>query len=85
VSAVIYTLCALTAALCAVLLLRAYKRTRTQMLFWSGLCFVGLTVSNILLVFDRILLPTTDLSTARLSAGLIALLLLIYGLVMEED
>jgi FtsH-binding integral membrane protein len=85
VSALIYTLCALTAALCAVLLLRAYSRTRTQMLFWSGLCFLGLTVSNILLVLDRIVLPTTDLSTARLSASLVALLLLIYGLVMGED
>jgi hydrogenase/urease accessory protein HupE len=85
VSAVIYSLCALTAALCAVLLLRGYRRTRAQMLFWSGLCFVGLTASNVLLVLDRIVLPTVDLSIARLSVALVALLLLIYGLVMGED
>lgn len=84
-SAIIYSLCALTALLCAILLLRAYARTRTRMLFWSGLCFAGLTASNILLVIDRIVLPLADLSTARLGAGLVALLLLIYGLVMEED
>ena len=84
-SAVIYSLCALTALLCAVLLLRAYARTRTRMLFWSGLCFVGLTASNILLVLDRIVLPLMNLSTARLAAGLVAVLLLIYGLIMEED
>ena len=84
-SAVIYSLCALTALLCAILLLRAYTRTRTRMLFWSGLCFVGLTASNVLLVLDRVLLPLVDLSTARLGVGLVAVLLLIYGLVMEED
>ena len=84
-SAVIYSLCALTALLCAVLLLRAYSRTHTRLLFWSGLCFAGLTVSNVLLVLDRIVLPLMDLSTARLLTGLVALLLLIYGLVMEED
>ena len=84
-SAVIYSLCALTALLCAILLLRAYARTRTRLLFWSGLCFVGLTASNIVLVLDRVVLPLVDLSTARLGVGLVALLLLIYGLVMEED
>jgi hypothetical protein len=85
VSAVIYSLCTLTALLCAVLLFRAYARTRTRMLFWSALCFVGLTASNALLVLDRIVLPLVNLSTPRLLAGLVALLLLIYGLVMEED
>lgn len=84
-SAVIYSLCALTALLCAVLLLRAYRRTRTRLLFWSGLCFAGLTASNVVLVLDKIVLPMMDLSTARLATGLVALLLLVYGLVMEED
>ena len=31
----IYVLCALTSALCAVLLLRAFARTRVRLLFWS--------------------------------------------------
>ena len=84
-SAIIYTLCALTALACAVLLLRAYRRTRARLLFWSGLCFAGLTASNVLLVLDKIVLPLVDLSTARLAVGLVALLLLVYGLVMEED
>jgi hypothetical protein len=83
--AVIYSLCALTAALCAVLLLRGYSRTRTRMLFWSGLCFAGLTLGNIVLVLDRIVFPAVDLTTARLAVSLVALLLLIYGLVMGED
>jgi hypothetical protein len=85
VSAVIYGLCALTALICAVLLLRAYASTRSRPLFWSGLCFAGLTVSNVLLVLDRIVLPFVDLTTPRLLVGLVALLLLIYGLVMGDD
>jgi hypothetical protein len=83
--AIIYGLCALTCLLCAVLLLRAYLRSRARMLFWSGLCFVGLTASNVLLVIDRIVLPLADLSTARLAVALVAVLLLVYGLVMEGD
>jgi FtsH-binding integral membrane protein len=83
--AIIYSLCALTCLLCAVLLLRAYLRSRARMLFWSGLCFVGLTASNVLLVIDRIVLPLADLSTARLAVALVAVLLLVYGLVMEGD
>ena len=84
-SVLIYGLCALTALVCAVLLLRAYGRTHMRLLYWSGLCFAGLTTSNVLLVLDKIVLPLVDLSTARLAASLVALLLLIYGLVMEED
>ncbi len=83
--AIIYGLCALTCLLCAVLLLRAYLRSRARVLFWSGLCFVGLTAGNVLLVLDRIVLPLADLSTARLAVALVSVLLLLYGLVMEGD
>ena len=34
---IIYFLCALSALLCAVLLRRAYMRTRFRLLLWSGL------------------------------------------------
>jgi hypothetical protein len=83
--AIIYGLCALTCLLCAVLLLRAYLGSRARVLFWSGLCFVGLTASNVLLVIDRIVLPLVDLSTPRLAIALVSVLLLLYGLVMEGD
>lgn len=84
-SAVIYSLCAFTAILCAVLLMRAYARTRTRLLFWSGSCFVGLTLGNVLLVVDRLVLPMVDLSMARIAVALVSVLLLLYGLVMEGD
>ena len=84
-AAIIYSLCALTCLICALMLLRAYGHTRSRMLFWSGACFVGLTAGNILLVVDRILLPATDLTTARLTVGLVSVLLLLYGLTTEGD
>ena len=85
-SAIIYTLCALTALACTVLLMRSARRSRSSMLFWSGACFAGLTVGNTLLVLDRIVFPTeVDLSTARLAVALVSVLLLLYGLIMEGD
>jgi hypothetical protein len=85
VAALIYFLCALTCLVAAVMLLRAWQRSRLALLFWSGLCFVFLAASNGMLVLDRIVLPDVDLSTARFAAAFIGLLLLLYGLIMESD
>ena len=84
-AAVIYSLCALTGLACAILLLRGYQKTRVHLLLWSGLCFVGLTASNVFLVLDRIVYPDMDLSIMRLSSAFIGMLLLLYGLVWESD
>ena len=81
----IYTLCALTAIAGAVLLLRTYWRTRFRLLMWSGLCFAGLGINNVLLVIDRVMFTSLDLSTWRLLTALFAVLLLLYGLVMESS
>ncbi len=83
-AAVIYLVCALTSLACAWLLLRTYRRTRFRLLLWSGLCFAGLTVNNVLLVLDRLVFLETDLSTARLLTGLAAMALLLYGLIGES-
>lgn len=80
----IYALCMLTSLGCAILLLRAYLRSRYRLLFWSGLCFTGLTLNNLLLFIDKITGPTLDLSTWRLVTALAALLPLLYGLIWEE-
>lgn len=85
-ASIIYTLCALTCLACAVLLLRGFRQTGGQLLLWSGLCFVGLTLSNIVLVVDRVVLgPEIDLSLARLTTAFLALLLLLFGLIWDHD
>lgn len=81
---VVYSLCALTSTVCAVLLIQGFLRTRSRLLLWSSLCFVGLVVNNLLLVVDRIFLPAVDLYTMRLFSALVALTLLVYGLIWES-
>ena len=77
----IYMLCALTAFACFGLLLRGWRANRAPLLFWSALCFAGLTVSNVLLVLDKLVLPNVDLTPLRSTVTLASLLLLIVGLV----
>lgn len=85
-AAVIYSLCAVTCLVAFVLLLRGWRVTRLRLLFWSALCFAGLSINNILLVLDKLIFPTqVDLSTWRLVTALIAVLLLLFGLIWEEE
>jgi hypothetical protein len=80
-----YALCALAALLCTLLLLRAWLRSPVRLLLWSGLCFAGLTVNNVLLVADRLVLVDTDLSLWRQLSALLSIGLLVAGLVLESD
>jgi hypothetical protein len=84
-AAVIYTLCAAAATICAWLLLRAWFRGRYRLLLWSGLCFVGLTINNLLLVADKLALPQVDLSVPRAVEALLSMAVLLYGLVWELE
>jgi hypothetical protein len=79
----IYFLCAGTSAACAALLLRGYSKTQVSLLFWSGLCFVGLSLGNILLVVDLVFVPQASLLVIRDVITLTSLAVLIYGLVWE--
>ena len=80
---IVYILCALTSLLCAVLLARAFARTRSRLLLWSALCFAGMALQNALLLVDKAT-PTIDLSIPRTLPALIGVLLLLYGLVWES-
>lgn len=79
----VYTLCALTSLACAVLLLRGYLRSRARLLLWSGLCFAGLAANNVLLLIDKRMVPTMDLSLWRSLPALAGVAILLYGLVWE--
>ena len=80
----VYVLCALTSLACAVLLLKGYRETRTRLLFWSSLCFAGLTINNVLLLVDLIVVPNIDLSLLRSSIAMASLMLLLFGLIWES-
>lgn len=84
-SGVIYALCALTAILCAVLLLQSYGRSAYRLLLWSGLCFSALAVNNLLLVLDKVVFLQVDLSVWRSGVALLAMCILLYGLVWDAE
>ncbi len=83
---VLYALVMLTCLACMVLLFRGYARSGVRLLLWSALCFVGLSVSNVMLFFDLALFPTElDLRPYRLWAALAGLAFLLYGFISEHD
>ena len=85
-AALIYGLCALTSITCFVLLFRSWRASGARLLFWSALCFAALSVNNVLLVLDRLIFPVeVDLHVWRLAWALAAVLLLLFGLIWEED
>jgi multidrug transporter EmrE-like cation transporter len=80
----VYLLCAATSATCALLLFRGYQQHHSRLLLWSHLCFVLLTLNNVLLFIDLIVVPTTlDLSLWRGATALAGVCLLLFGLVWE--
>lgn len=82
---IIYLLCAAAALICAVLLMRAYLRSRYRLLLWSGLCFAGLTLNNLILVLDKVIMVGPDLSVWRTSVALLAMAVLLYGLIWDAE
>jgi hypothetical protein len=85
VQSVVNILGSITVGLCALLLLRAYARVRQRLLLWSGLCFAGLTLSNVLVVVDLAVVPEFSMYAWRLAVAAVSLLLLLYGLIFESD
>ena len=75
-----------TSCACMLLLFRGYAASGTRLLLWSALCFVGLSVNNVLLFFDLVVFPTQlDLRPYRLLSALIGLLFLLYGFIWEAE
>jgi hypothetical protein len=83
VAEAIYLLSAATCLVAAAMLLRQYRRRRAPLLLWSFIAFIGLSINNVLVYVDLVLVTDADLSTPRAAAGAIAMLVLVYGLIWE--
>jgi len=81
----VYVLCGITSIACAILLFRGYRAHRTRLLFWSGICFAGLALNNILLFVDLVIIPDVDLTVWRSGVSLAAMMVLVFGLVWESQ
>lgn len=80
---IVYLLCAATSTACALLLIRGYRQSRSRLLLWSAVCFVGLALNNLLLLVDLSVVPTVDLSLWRVVPAVIGAGALLYALVWE--
>ncbi len=80
----VYVLCLATSAVCAGLLIRAYLRSRSSLLFWTAIGFVFLALNNLALVADMLIFERIDLWWVRSSAALIAIAVMIFGFIREE-
>jgi len=84
-STITYSLCALVALLCTWLLLRRWHHDRHRLLLWSGICFGGFTLNNILLVLDKVVYPEVDLMIYRACVALLSVAVLLYGLIWDAQ
>jgi len=83
ISALVYLMCALTSILCAILLYLHYKKNRTRLLLWSGICFLCLALNNIMLFIDLVLASQIDLSVARTLPAVIGFGVLVWGFIWD--
>ena len=60
-------------------------RSRSRLLLWSCVCFAGLTLNNVMLFIDKVVVTDVDLSAWRQVPAAVGLLCLIYGLIWETD
>jgi hypothetical protein len=75
----------LTSGACMVLLFRGYLRKRVRLLMWSAICFAGLTLNNIALLFDLVVFPDIDFRPVRMAAALAGMLVLLYGFIWDAE
>ena len=81
----VYLLCLLASTGCALLLQRAWRRTRTRLLLWSAAAFALLALNNLFVVADLLLLPDVNLIGLRHASALAAVAVLLYGFIWEVD
>lgn len=82
---IVYCLCFLTSAACAVLLGRMFVKSGVGMLFWSAACFVLLAIANFVVVLDLLVFPQLDFRNVRLWLSLAAVSLLLFGFTWDNE
>lgn len=83
-AATVYFMCAALSFACVVFLYQGYNNTKSRMLFWSSMGFLGFAINNILLFVDLIILSRDlDLSVVRTVPAVLGVLTLLYGFIKE--
>jgi hypothetical protein len=85
---VVYVLCGVASAGCAVLLLGVFWRHRSHvrpLVLWTGLCFAGFAISNSLVVIDLVFVRNGAVAVARAATACAATVLLLFGLIWDAS
>ncbi len=82
---VLYALAFCASFGCAILLMRGYRQFRYRLLLWSAICFGCLTLNNVFLFLDLVVLPGTDLRLARLITAMAGVLCMLYAFLWESE
>lgn len=85
INPILLLLAVLTGLACMGLLFRAYASSGVRLLLWSALCFVFLSLNNVLVFLDVVIFPEMDLRPYRLLAALVGILFLLYGFILEAE
>jgi hypothetical protein len=82
---ILISLAVLTSLACMLFLFRGYAASGIRLLLWSGVCFVFLSLNNVLLFLDILVFPEVDLRPYRVGASLMGILFLLYGFIWEVE
>jgi hypothetical protein len=83
--AIVYLLCFLTAAACALLLARTWWRTGMRLLLWSALCFLFLAGNSLVVILDLLVFTGADLAPVRTCFSLAAVCVLLFGFIWDRE
>lgn len=81
----VYLVSLFTSMACMLLLFRGYRHSGRLLLLCSALCFLFLSLNNLLLFVNVVLLPGIDLRTARGATALIGVAIMLYGFMWETE
>jgi hypothetical protein len=87
-STVVYALCALASATCALLLFRLFWKHRghtTRLALWTALSFTWFAISNAMVLVDVIVPTSVALAVVRAATACLAAGLLLFGLIWETE
>lgn len=82
---IVYSLGVITSIACALLLIRAYTRTRTRLILFSAIAFVLLAINATLVFIDIFWPPSGNLLPYRQAVSIGAVMVLIYGFLWEAE
>lgn len=82
---IVYILCFLLSVACAALLFRKYYASKSNLLFWTGISFVLISLNNLILFVDLVIFPEIDFGGGlfRVLSGAIGGCVLLFGLIWE--